>query len=140
MRRRTLLVALAGLAVMGAVGVVPLWPRQQTDRVTLYCFELVRHGMNRSEVEKILGAPGDYRTGPTEPSDFGGGKGRGSSDPVEATAVSFRWEGDTVDLSVDFGASGNVTGAFFEGRVRTDHGLIGNLLWRAKRQWQRWFP
>jgi hypothetical protein len=32
MRRRTLLVVLAGLAVVVAAGVVVLWPRQEPDR------------------------------------------------------------------------------------------------------------
>jgi len=60
MRRRTLLVALAGLAVVVAVGVVVLWPR--ADRITEANFERIRVGMSRTDVEAILGPPGDFRT------------------------------------------------------------------------------
>jgi hypothetical protein len=64
MRRRTLLVALAGLAVVVGAGTVVLWPR--ADRITLENFDRIKKGMRRAEVEAILGPPGDYTTGPTE--------------------------------------------------------------------------
>jgi hypothetical protein len=61
MRRRKLLVALAGLAVVVAVGVVVLWPPE--DRITEANLERIKEGMTQAEVEAILGPPGDYRTG-----------------------------------------------------------------------------
>jgi hypothetical protein len=61
MRRRTLLVALAGLAVMVAAGVGALWPRP--SRVTGENFDRIEKGMSRAEIEAVLGPPGDYRTG-----------------------------------------------------------------------------
>ena len=67
MRRRKLLVVLAGLAVVAA-GVVVLWPRP--DRITRENCDRIRPGMTRAEVEAILGPPDDYRTGRGE-SDFG---------------------------------------------------------------------
>jgi hypothetical protein len=79
-RRRKLLVALAGLAVVVAAVVVVLWPRP--DRITQENYDRIRvgglwgedwathdnrapvkKGMTRTEVEAILGPPGDYRTG-----------------------------------------------------------------------------
>jgi hypothetical protein len=62
-----LLVALAGLAVVIAAGVVVLWPRE--DRVTRGNFDRIRAGMSRAEVEAILGPPGDYTTGPLSIED-----------------------------------------------------------------------
>jgi hypothetical protein len=55
MRRRKLLVVLAGLVVLVAVGVVALWPGQ--SHVTEENFSRIRKGSTDSEVEKILGEP-----------------------------------------------------------------------------------
>jgi len=65
MRRRKLLVALAGLAVVVAAGVLVQWPAP-TSRLTLENLGHLREGMTRAEVEAILGAPGDYSTGQLE--------------------------------------------------------------------------
>jgi hypothetical protein len=128
MRRRKLLVALAGLAVVIAVGVVALWPRQQTDRVTLYSFKLVRHGMNRSEVEKILGQPGDYRTGPA------------SAELGPAAANYLIWRSDAGVFVLDFDARGHVVEQMHISTQRQELSPLDDLLWRLKRQWHRWFP
>ena len=53
MRRRRLLVALAGLAVVAATAVL-LWPR---DPITWKNFNRICKGMTRAEVEAILGPP-----------------------------------------------------------------------------------
>jgi hypothetical protein len=85
MRRRKLLVVLAGLVALVAVaaGAFALWPRE--DRVTRENFDHLQVGMSRAEVDAIaaenykriklgmrrarveamLGPPGDYRMGPT---------------------------------------------------------------------------
>jgi hypothetical protein len=69
MRRRKLLVALAGLAVVGAAGAVVLWRR--SAHVTRASCDRIRVGMSRAEVEAILGGPpGDYRAGPTVGPEF----------------------------------------------------------------------
>jgi hypothetical protein len=65
MRSRKLLAALAGLAVVVAAVVVVLW-QAPTSRLTLENLGHLREGMTRAQVEAILGAPGDYRTGPLE--------------------------------------------------------------------------
>jgi hypothetical protein len=95
MRRRTLLVALAGLAVVVAAGVVVAWPRlipiapkrpgriPAVDRVAAPAerppnpsqaspklvdnFRRLKRGMSRADVEAILGPPGDFSTHPTAP-------------------------------------------------------------------------
>src|ERR1700722_4514702 len=63
MRRRKQLAALAGLAVMLTAWAAVLMAR--ADPVTRETFDLIQEGMNRREVEAILGPPKDYRTGPT---------------------------------------------------------------------------
>jgi hypothetical protein len=63
LRRRQLLVALAVLAVLVAVGLFVLWPR--LDRITDENFNRIQEGMSRAEVEAILGPPGDCRAAPT---------------------------------------------------------------------------
>jgi hypothetical protein len=56
MRRRKLLGALAGLAVVVTVGAFALWP--QPARITRGNYDRIRMRMSRAEVEAILGAPG----------------------------------------------------------------------------------
>ena len=164
MRRPKLLLALAGLGVAVAVGVVVLWP-QPGDRITRENFDRIREGMSRAEVEAIFGGrPGDYRTVRTENEYY-----EPRSDPENPTHAADRLYTRTVMLSRD-GLRGDWLGneglahVFFEsGRVanvsvieglwpedayyksfqrtaKRGYGPLDNLLWRAKRQWHRWFP
>jgi hypothetical protein len=138
MRRRTLLAALAGLAVLVAAGVVVLWPRS-SSRITRENFDRIKVGMSLAEVETILGAPGDYTTGPYDefsPDLYSGG----DLDWARATKVD--WWSDTSGVTVVFDVSGSVQGSFFDRCHRAEQGPLANLLWRAKRQWHghRWFP
>jgi hypothetical protein len=66
MRRRKLLVTLAGLAVVVAVGVFVPGPSPEPSLVTRENFDRIKGGMSRADVEAILGPPGDYRTGPVQ--------------------------------------------------------------------------
>jgi len=154
MRRRTLLVALAGLAVVVAVGVVVLWPR--ADRITRENFERIREGMSRAEVEAILGPPGDYRTGHGE-TGFDGSEVTGwTPDPRfgldDALAWSkfpgqspedprrwANWLSDSFLVLIVIDESRQVIHKQIDPRRRTQ-GPLDNLLWRLKRQWHRWFP
>jgi hypothetical protein len=78
MRRRKLLVALAGPAVVVAVGAVVLWPAPTLVRVTKEHVDLIcvsdsdddEDAMTRAGVEAILGPPGDYTTRPTTIGSF----------------------------------------------------------------------
>jgi hypothetical protein len=138
MRRPTLLVALAGLAVVVAVGVVVLWPRQ--NRITQENFDRIREGMSLAEVEAILGPPGDYRTGPTAYEEVG---------PTEEyDPTRMEWWTDTLLIDIDFDETGplerggtqRAAKAWVDPCTRVPQGPLDNLLWRAKRQWHRWFP
>jgi hypothetical protein len=150
MRRRTLLVALAGLAVVVAAGaVVVLWPRE--DRITQENCDRIHEGMTLTEVEAILGPPGDYRNGPTdpEPQPFWAGWSVGP-DPDYPPLI---WQGDRGVIWVFRKGHGdpsivgdepddpdNVSGTRFLEVQRVPQDPLANLLWRLKRRWHRWFP
>jgi hypothetical protein len=69
MRRRTLLVALAGLAVVVAVGVAALSPRPAAGaQLTRVSFLRLKKGMTLTEANAILGPTGDHSTGEAERS------------------------------------------------------------------------
>jgi hypothetical protein len=134
-------VALPGLAVVVATGVVVLWPRQ--DRITQKNFALILVGMSRADVEVILGPPGDYTTGPLTV----GGSFTISPWHVNATRLypndengtPYDWLTDTGWYTVTFDDSGKVEGRDFESATKAKQGTVDNLLWQVERQWRRWF-
>jgi hypothetical protein len=161
-KRWKLLVALAGLAVVVAAGVVVLWPSR--DRITQANFDRILEGMTRAEVEAILGPPGDYRTICTETTcaldqpvylesdlnQYAAGEGRGgywplddspSDAPGQPAHTSFygTWFGNDGYINVQFVSDAVDYKAFYHS-VRKELTPLGNLLWRLKRQWRRWFP
>jgi hypothetical protein len=139
MRRRTLLVVLAALAVVVAVGTVLLWPR--AERVTLENHTSIRSGMTLPEVEAILGGPpGDYRTSPTQ-FEFGDPSFRCRRSHLRGTGVSEEhWECDTLALLVRFSDEGTVRCVCPIPTARRAGGKFDAICWRAKRQWHYWFP
>jgi hypothetical protein len=145
MRRRTLLVVLAGLAVVGAAGAVVLRPRPH--RITRTNFQRIKEGMRRAEVEAILGPPGDYRTGPMDMfqmefgSDIEGDVGlwvRWASG--EYVVEPGMWLSDEAQIYLVFDREDAVRHMVGTSGELIDSGPLDNLLWRAKRQWHRWFP
>jgi hypothetical protein len=91
--------------------------------------------MTLDQVERILGHPGDSTTGLTFPIY------RASIDdwqPVGTTLID--WTSDNVWMTVAFDSSGRVVRFVCSENVRISQGPLDNLLWRAKRQWHRWFP
>jgi hypothetical protein len=168
MRRRKLWWVLAGLAVL-AVTLTSYWlfRSDPPSRATPQSAEQLQVGMTAAEVEDFLGPPGDYRTGPTTAS---GGPARLLRGPFEFLHLSrqgidshYRWETDDVELVIEmeplptrgpgrFPAPFHprwpevVRGDLRVAKVlgwdvaRQDQSPLDNLLWRAKRQWRRWFP
>jgi hypothetical protein len=136
MRKRTLLVAMAGLAVVVTVGAVVLWPR--ADRVTRANYERIQIGMTRADVEAILGPPGDYTTGPL--TDPNGIELLLSLLPPASGVESPWWAADYGTVGVWFDEGGRVVMKNYEPYSKAPQGVGANLLWRAKRQWHRWFP
>ena len=152
MRRRKLLVALAGLAVVVAAGAVVLWPPE--DRLTEQNFDQISVGMSRAEVEAILGPPRDNSTGPLQYAGrslqmFGGSRGThrtGSYVPLAHVGVRgdlterVEWRNDRQLLHVYFLPSGRVREKSSFDVSRVDQSLYWDTFWRAERLWHRWFP
>jgi hypothetical protein len=133
---------LAGLAVLFATGAFVLWPRP--DRVTEENVGRIREGMSRAEVYAILGPPGDHLTGPVEYLQDGFVECNENDFGLQFEGEYWaRWLGDRTLVDLEFGEDGCVIGGFskyhYTGR-RVEQGPLDNLLWRAKRQWRRWFP
>jgi hypothetical protein len=137
MRKWKLLVVLAGLAVVTAAGVV-VWPRP--NRVTAENVERLRVGMTRNEVEAIIGLPGDHSTQETVVMPMTSTSWTDVIGETNRNERKDRWIGDDTWVDVAFDKTGQVTWMQLGKRNVVDHGLFGNLLWRAKRQWHRWFP
>ena len=139
MRGRKLIVALAGLAVVVAVGAVVLWP--QTERITPENCDRIRVGMARAEVEQMLGGPpGYYAAGPlTLPVGFN--LEAPWTSPVSGDgALAVGYVGNRGAIAVSYNSSGAVMYKIFLPGERLEQTPLENLLWRAKRQWRRWFP
>jgi hypothetical protein len=49
------------------------------------------------------------------------------------------WESDSGSIGVKLDSSGKVLVAAFEPQQPVARSPLANLLWRAKRQWHRWF-
>jgi hypothetical protein len=149
MRRRTLLVVLAGLAVV-LLAARALSLRSHPDRVTRANYDRLRTGMTRAEVHDLLGPPGDRRTGPTEtplpgpPWKFymAPWAEENYSWPVPVTME--QWLTDSAVIHVAYRRSGGGTDgveyAEYGSYAGPAPGLVERLLWRIKRQWHRWFP
>jgi hypothetical protein len=151
----------AGLAALAGAAALALWPR--ADRVTRANFDRIRVGMSRAEVEAILGPPGDYRTGrtkeesdPLDPPCFDIDETAFNADAYYGLGPDGIWDqafwfGNEAYIIVVF-KSGVVSESrdprrvgiggskSFVRTVKLEQGPLENLLWRAKRQWRKWFP
>jgi hypothetical protein len=128
------------LAVLLAGGAFALWPR---PRPTVEKCLSLQKGMTRAEVEAVLGPPGDYRTGPRD--RYLGQQhwvtfGEHWTD--DGTTVISQWECDAARIWVAYKPmpDGTIAVGFIDEAKRLDQGPLDSLLWRAKRQWRRWFP
>ena len=112
------------------------------DRVTWESFDRIKTGMSKAEVEAILGPAGDFATEETvlvsnlsNPFDE---VGSSMISPISGGVAM--WQDDRAVIVVSASSAGNVCYASYYPAQRVDHGPLGNFLWRAKRQWRRWFP
>jgi hypothetical protein len=129
MRRQKLLVALVALTVVVAVGTLMLWP--VPGRVTNESFDRIRNGMKRSDVEAIIGPPGDYRTW--------------SESNIYRPLINLMggwqdWQTDSGLFCVAYDPSGYVCDTYRQQDNSPEPGSLEKLVRRAKRQWHRWFP
>jgi hypothetical protein len=128
--KRFLLVA--ALLVAGGGSAVVLWLSPRPQRVTADNAQRIHQGMARAEVEAILGESGDYRTRPTHRYIYGVSFGPRSLAPWDL------WEGDDIDIEVQFDDLGHVAQARSWPVVPTEMGVAALLRWRAERTWHRW--
>ncbi len=128
-RHKWKLLALVGLVLAG-VSAFATWPRP--DRITEENYFRIKQGMSRTEVEAILGPPGDYRNGPTTNA--------GPEYLLYRRSRSEDWRGDTGVIRIEFDDSGRVTWVDFGSDYRVDRVRFLNPLEQAKWQWRRWFP
>jgi hypothetical protein len=144
MRRRKfrwVLVALAGLAPVAIAAAFVLRPLPPS-KINEASFALIPKGlhvsptMDRAQVEAILGPPGDYRTVPT----LGQAPSYWSNGTTNGFLTTLAWEGDTAIICVHFTPSGFVFGKDLISNQPKKLTYIEVLVWRAKRQWHRWFP
>jgi hypothetical protein len=129
MWKRNLLRVLAGLGVLAAVAALLFW--QGRDRVTAENYERIQRGMARSQVEAILGPPGDYASGPAVGET-------GWQRRFDLVNSGNHWMGDSAWIRVwyDEGrgqSEPTVRGSSFQSMKRADVGLAANLAWRIQR-------
>jgi hypothetical protein len=124
--RRRIDALVVGLLVLGIAALLA-WP--QPDRVTQENFDRIRPAMTRAEVEAILGPPGDYTTGPVTNSALKQYLGHGTW---------LDWQTDTAWVTIVLDEPGGVAQTRFVKWARLEQGPLDNLLWRAKRQLNRW--
>jgi hypothetical protein len=134
MRKRTLLVVLAGVVVVVLLGCTGHFLLSPSGQATHDNFARLESGMSLAEVESILGPSGDQTTGPA----FKVLRGRLDEWPPPGTTV-VEWESDDSWITVAFDVSGREVAAVYSRMARNQQGPLDNLLWRAKRQWHRWF-
>ncbi len=133
MRKRKLQrVVAGGLATLLAAGAFVLWP--WPNRITRENCVRIHAGMTLAEVEAILGPPGDYTTGPTDPVGM-------TAEDWPSGGEAKLWMSNEGWILLAFDQKGNVaTHGYFAPSVPQKLSRLDNLLWRAKRQWRRWFP
>jgi hypothetical protein len=145
--RRTLFGTGVVLAVVIAVSALVARPRPRT--LTFENFSRISIGMDRAHVVALLGPPVDDSSGPTildaihavirDPT--------GDSPPYVISGSVFvvggkdaQWSDDATQISVTFTSTGEVALASYYPAYRQEQTLLDNLVWRARRQWRRWFP
>jgi hypothetical protein len=147
-RQKLLVVLLAELAVVlaGAVGMSP-----RTEKVSWDNYDRVRKAVmkawpaapgspprwyfdtTREKVEAALGPPGDYRTGPTaNVAQYAPAAVQG--------CTTFKWQGDRITIYIQMTKGGEVFDMQATPAFPVDNNPVESVLWRAKRQWHRWFP
>jgi hypothetical protein len=129
------------------------WPFERSTspfRPGMEHFDRIRDGMTRDEVCAVVGPPGDYSSGPLMDAASliacNGGP-RDAEDyrpPSTDTATGeiverVEWRTDNAIASVFFRPTGEVRDKYLSAVWRIGQSPVENLLWRAKRQWRRWF-
>jgi hypothetical protein len=94
-------------------------------------FDRLKGGMQRHEVEVILGGPaGDYRTGPTCSCL----RGFASLAVEDESLTMLRWQGDEAEIAVWVDPNGVISWRSYALMMPEPAGAVKKLLWR----WDRW--
>jgi hypothetical protein len=132
---------LGALAVLAIVGICVFVLRPRASRVTPENFKSIHEGMSRAEVEKILGPPGDYRTGPVaspggEPLDL---SQLSATVAVEGVLVE-NWVSDELWGQVNIEIENDTVILVSDPvpLVRKQQSPLDFLRWHAKRLWRDW--
>jgi hypothetical protein len=131
MRRRKLIAAVVGLAVVAA-GAVALWP-DPSSRITRENVDRIREGMTRAEVVAILGPPGDYSSGPVRRVP------RSTIVNSQTDLTTEWWVTDTGLAESAFDSRGLVVAIVYDPCERIPQDLLDNLKWRVEHLVFRWF-
>jgi hypothetical protein len=136
--------------LMLVVGGLSFLTVPSNSRITAEKIGRIRRGMSRAEVEAILGSPGDYSNGPTNPASF---TGLTALPPISSPATAPKgpaagseavtwlgWQDDHWMVTVLFDPSGATKLIQCIPCERQPQGFFENLGWRAERLWKRWFP
>jgi hypothetical protein len=133
-RKRSRLRTVAVLAVLVAVPTLLLWPGW--DRVTSENFDRIHRGMTRSEVEAILGPPGDYASGPAVGEEELWWR-------LRFQLADHSWVGNSAWIMVTYEGGPNasdppiVRGFSYQPIEPADVGLVAKFVWRTQRGWER---
>jgi hypothetical protein len=134
-------VALAGLSVVVATwGIASscVTPEPTGGALRANLHRIATNGVSsQSELVSILGPPGDYTTAPTSITGFG----ESVSVPYDhllGLPVDY-WKTDTVEITILVTKDGCADLMLWTVN-KSPQGTLENYVWRAKRQWRRWFP
>jgi hypothetical protein len=129
-------VVLAGAAVLVAAAAFTLRPRPH--RITRENYDRVQLGMSQSEVEAILGPPGDYRNGEVSNTEHWVGRNvKSVPGRLEGPDV---WQCDEAELIVYRDPSGGVHTIYFGYFQPVNRDPLHLLGWHLQRMWHHWFP
>jgi hypothetical protein len=126
-----------------AVVISAVLPGLRPHRVTQENFDRIRKGMTPAEVQAILGPPDDYTTGPVKqppPPQTGFAEGEWSYKDGAERPTSDTWRSDAASIWVVYDGSGALVYRSYIPMERIPQSAVDNLLWRARRQWPKWFP
>jgi hypothetical protein len=149
MRKRSLFIALAGLALL--IAAFALVPQSRPNRITREDFDRIRLRMTLSEVEAIIGPPGDYETGDTtRPDDWvASAEALDVSDLTMAEAEDANreflcattaiWECDDAIVVLEIGPTIGVMCKTLGYRRPVNRDPIGVLRWHLRRVWYHYF-
>jgi hypothetical protein len=125
------------MAFFGATILISVLILQSSVQITKEQVDRIQRGMGYVEVEAILGCPpGDYTT---QPIVFPATEGQ-SNLVLNRRENCHQWVCDSGMTFVWFDPEGRSVEKAFYPAIGMGGDPFSKLLWRAKRQWRKWFP